>query len=219
MARRSAPKGAVARCNSHRLRTEAPKSASMQLPRPASLLDSANLGLVQRCLRRHKTTYAMNLNAWPASAVRDQDPVPCWHGPKVGPAHEDLAKQQSPKAIPTQPPSSLAFVASAALQTDWQSLRSGLHRAFRAAGGCPHRHPQCQGASKPSSQRTASAAMPGTAPQISCHGPRFLQPEVASNMSLNRSANGRSPWPCGRLGSSSAARPRRPTAVARLALR
>ena len=43
--------------------------------------------------------------------------------------------------------------------------------------------------------------------------------QVRPNKSLNRSANGRPAWPCGRLGSSSAARPSRPAAVARLALR
>jgi hypothetical protein len=39
------------------------------------------------------------------------------------------------------------------------------------------------------------------------------------NPSLNRSANGRSPWPRGASGSSCSSRPRRPAVVARLALR
>jgi hypothetical protein len=39
------------------------------------------------------------------------------------------------------------------------------------------------------------------------------------NPALNRSANGKSPWPRGSSGSSSAARPRRPAVAARLALR
>jgi hypothetical protein len=47
----------------------------------------------------------------------------------------------------------------------------------------------------------------------------FRHRPTMPNMSLNRSANGRPAWPCDRLGSSSAARPSRPAAVARLALR
>jgi len=43
--------------------------------------------------------------------------------------------------------------------------------------------------------------------------------QVTPNWSFNRSANGMAPWPCDRLGSSSAARPGRHTVVARLTLR
>ena len=72
----------------------------------------------------------------------------------------------------------------------------------------------------PSGQQSRSAA---NARRYGCRPPG--QPRapagtrVRPNMSLNRSANGRPAWPCGRLGSSSAARPSRPAAVARLALR
>ncbi len=44
-------------------------------------------------------------------------------------------------------------------------------------------------------------------------------PEVRPNMSLNRSLYGMAPWPCDRLGSSSAARPGCHASAARLALR
>jgi hypothetical protein len=47
----------------------------------------------------------------------------------------------------------------------------------------------------------------------------FRRRPAMPNPALNRSANGRSPWPRGSSGSSSAARPRRPAVVARLALR
>jgi hypothetical protein len=47
----------------------------------------------------------------------------------------------------------------------------------------------------------------------------FRHRPAMPNMSLNRSANGWPAWPCDRLGSSSASRPSRPAAVARLALR
>jgi hypothetical protein len=45
------------------------------------------------------------------------------------------------------------------------------------------------------------------------------RPSAPPNWSLNRSANGKSPWPRGASGSSCASRPRRLAAVARLALR
>ena len=58
-------------------------------------------------------------------------------------------------------------------------------------------------------------------------GPRFRYKYAMSvskqkarpNLSLNRSANGVPPGPRGSCGTSSASRPRRHTAVARLALR
>jgi hypothetical protein len=43
--------------------------------------------------------------------------------------------------------------------------------------------------------------------------------ELAPNMAFNRTANGMSPWPCDRLGSSSSARPGRHAVVGRLTLR
>jgi hypothetical protein len=49
--------------------------------------------------------------------------------------------------------------------------------------------------------------------------PHAPAPRPQPNPSLNRSANGRSPWPRGASGSSCTARPRRPAAVARLAPR
>jgi hypothetical protein len=52
--------------------------------------------------------------------------------------------------------------------------------------------------------------------KLQCAGHR---PSAPPNLSLNRSANGKSPWPRGSSGSSSAARPRRPAVAARLALR
>jgi hypothetical protein len=79
----------------------------------------------------------------------------------------------------------------------------------------------------------ASAALQGTAAKALvctcgvCYtqhqhiraSPHAPAPRPQPNPSLNRSANGRSPWPRGASGSSCTSRPRRPAAVARLAPR
>jgi hypothetical protein len=67
---------------------------------------------------------------------------------------------------------------------------------------------------------TLPAAMTQVASWLGMPPPAFAVAQKAwPNLSLNRSANGRAPWPRGSSGSSSAARPRRPAVVARLALR
>jgi hypothetical protein len=60
--------------------------------------------------------------------------------------------------------------------------------------------------------RSAAAAVQGS-------HVHHLRTELRSNMALNRSANGKSPWPRSAYGASCTARPRRLAVVARLALR
>jgi hypothetical protein len=89
---------------------------------------------------------------------------------------------------------------------------------------------------RPDYRRTAPTAWkskPKAKPQLRCRHRRFqawlslvykqrmsvTSQEPRPNLSLNRSANGVPPGPRGSCGSSSASRPRRHTAVARLALR
>ena len=75
---------------------------------------------------------------------------------------------------------------------------------------------------KVQSQAAASLqaqALPGMASLVYKQRMSLTSQEPRPNLSLNRSANGVPPGPRGSCGSSSASRPRRHTAVARLALR
>jgi hypothetical protein len=115
-------------------------------------------------------------------------------------------------------------------------LRPAPASAFHSATGQPRSSLTYRYACAPlqtQSNKSASAALQGTAAKalVSVCGARYTQkqfvgaiphapaPRPQPNPSLNRSANGRSPWPRGASGSSCTARPRRPAAVARLAPR
>jgi hypothetical protein len=68
-------------------------------------------------------------------------------------------------------------------------------------------------------QRSCACSLSRIGPRTGSTVCAFRLRPAMPNPALNRSANGRSPWPRGSSGSSSAARPRRPAVVARLALR
>jgi hypothetical protein len=86
------------------------------------------------------------------------------------------------------------------------ALRAGLHRR--------EDKPQHQAAASLQAQ-----ALPGMAGLVYKQRMSVTSQEPRPNLSLNQSANGVPPGPRGSCGSSSASRPRRHTAVARLALR
>ena len=161
----------------------------------------------------------MNPNAWPASAVRDQEPVLAGTPPRSGqrtrvwPSNRARSPGRVSRLLGSRlsPRRARGLIgrlrgrACAVLSGRQAGLFSGFVNVKASAGHrVSNRH-----------QRQS----PGAAAPNRRQGPKFIQAQVASNMSLNRSANGRPAWPCGRLGSSSAARPSRPAAVARLALR
>jgi hypothetical protein len=68
-------------------------------------------------------------------------------------------------------------------------------------------------------QRTCACSMLTVGRRTSSTVCAFRFRPAMPNPALNRSANGKSPWPRGASGSSSASRPRRHAVVARLALR
>jgi hypothetical protein len=101
------------------------------------------------------------------------------------------------------------------------------HRRSSLTYGCVFASLQAQ------CNNNASAALQGKAAKSlvcaygACHtqqqriraSPHAPAPRPQPNPLLNRSANGRSPWPRGASGSSCTSRPRRPAVVARLAPR
>lgn len=111
-----------------------------------------------------------------------------------------------------------------------KSERGSVHHSRQEHVQAVLAHPRVAGTGLRSSTRNAQAQSPRAwAPHIrwSSLWSSFLryfmlvtlQQQAGSNMSFNRSANGRPAWPCDRLASSSAARPSRPSVVARLTLR
>jgi len=120
----------------------------------------------------------------------------------------------------------LHLVASAG--QSWLALRAGvLRRAIsswvrrprtdgalirRRAGGATRRR-------RGSASAQAPEQLCSSAPMRHNRTAGFHRRPALPNMSFNRSSNGMAPWPCDRLGPSSAARPGRHAVVARLTLR
>ncbi len=114
-----------------------------------------------------------------------------------------------------------------ASKATWALRAAVLRRAVSLAK--PRRRPNCRCAGqhrrKTRTQKPTPASLvtyPGSTAQMlkRKHGmsaQSAVQP--LPNPTLNRSANGRAPWPRSSCGSSSASRPRRPPVVARLAPR
>ena len=125
----------------------------------------------------------------------------------------------------------LAFPGSEARGTPGNQVHKGASRRRAAPGSQPgqfRRRPNVLRMSahrpevKAQSQAAASLqaqALPGMAGLVYKQRMSVTTQEPRPNLSLNRSANGVPPGPRGSCGSSSASRPRRHTAVARLALR
>jgi hypothetical protein len=135
--------------------------------------------------------------------------------------------RKSSKAHPIQQLRRLPRTVKAALRgrrsrCSDESFESQFHGRAACASSAPLRQGHAGGAEwraqcLASSSAFTSSCWPGLmwfTRRCACQ-----RPSAPPNWSLNRSANGRSPWPRGSSGSSSAARPRRPAAVARLALR
>jgi hypothetical protein len=123
----------------------------------------------------------------------------------------------------------LAFPGSEARGTPSNQVHKGASRRRAAPGSQPgqfRRRPNDRRMSahrpegKAQSQAAASLqaqALPGMAGLVYKQRMSVISQEPRPNLSLNRSANGVPPGPRGSCGSSSASRPRRHTAVARLA--
>ncbi len=112
-----------------------------------------------------------------------------------------VARQSRYPSAPFHPPSPQRLCSSVAHEPN--CLRCRLHRA-------------------PLSSRPLSVAAVPSLWQAAHIVPPFttvVHQALPPNRSVNRTANGMAPWPCNRLGSSSAARPRHHAAVGRLPLR
>ena len=131
----------------------------------------------------------------------------------------------------TAGPRSVEYSGSEVQATPSNEVHKGASRRRAAPGGQPRHFRHMPNARRISDHRNVSKAQSQAAAslQASALPSRLLlvykqrmsvtTQDPRPNLSLNRSANGVPPGPRGSCGSSSASRPRRHTAVARLALR
>jgi hypothetical protein len=131
----------------------------------------------------------------------------------------------------TAGPRSVEYQGSEVQATPSNGVHKGASRRRAAPGGQPSHFRHMPSARRMSDHRDESkaqcqaaaslqaSALPSQLLLVYKQGMSVTNHEPRPNLSLNRSANGVSPGPRGSCGSSSASRPRRHTAVARLTLR